>query len=417
MNGMKGMKGADLNRCEPGDVGMSADRLANLARLTHRYVDEGKLPGVVTVVARRGRLAHLDAYGWRDVERAEPITADTIFRIFSMTKPIASAALMTLYEEGAFLLEDPVADYLPALRERPVYAGGSADRYEVRPAAREMTVLDLLRHTSGLIARSSRTPLGELYRRHGVADIDGDGDLAATVERLAELPLACDPGSEWIYGVSTDLVGRLCEVLSGQRFDDFLANRIFRPLGMADTGFTVPTAATSRFAANYRAAAGTPRYELLDDPHGSPYTRPRAYLSGAAGLVSTAGDYLRFAAMLLGGGAVDDVRVLGPRTVDLMTINHLPGGVDISRIGTHGGETRPAGHGFGLGFAVLLDRARAETVATPGEYSWGGAASTCFLVSPADDLFVLLLTQLQPSATYLRIRRELRSVAYAALVD
>jgi CubicO group peptidase (beta-lactamase class C family) len=394
-----------MNRCEPGEVGLSADRLADLTRLTRRYVDEGKLPGVLTLVARHGRVAHLDTYGY-------PASADTIFRIYSMTKPIASVALMTLYEQGAFLLEDPVADYLPALRGRPVFAGGTADRYEVRPATREMTVLDVLRHTSGLIARSSRTPLGELYRRHGVADLAGDAGLAATVDRLAELPLACDPGSEWIYGISTDLVGRLCEVLSGQRFDDFLADRIFRPLGMTDTGFTVPGTDAGRFAGAYRAVDGTPRYEPMDDPYGS-----RVYLSGAAGLVSTARDYHRFASMLLGGGELDGVRVLGPRTVGLMTINQLPGGVDISQIGTHGGETRPAGHGFGLGFAVLQDRARAETVATPGEYSWGGAASTCFFASPADDLFVLFLTQLRPSSAYLRIRRELRSVAYAALVD
>ncbi|MEV6849656.1 serine hydrolase domain-containing protein [Actinoplanes sp. NPDC051411] len=393
-----------MNRCEPGEVGLSADRLADLTRLTRRYVDEGKLPGVLTLVARHGRVAHLDTYGYAE---------DTIFRIYSMTKPIASVALMTLYEQGAFLLEDPVADYLPALRGRPVFAGGTADHYEVRPAAREMTVLDLLRHTSGLIARSYRTPLGELYRRHGVADMAGDSDLAATVDRLAGVPLACDPGSEWIYGISTDLVGRLCEVLSGQRFDDLLAERIFRPLGMTATGFSVGPADKDRLAAAYRAADGMPRYEPLDDP----YESSRAYLSGAAGLVSTARDYHRFASMLLGGGELDGVRVLGPRTVDLMTINHLPGGAEINQIGTHGGETRPAGHGFGLGFAVVQDRARAETVATPGEYSWGGALSTCFFASPADDLFVLFLTQLRPSATYLRIRRELRSIAYAAVVD
>jgi CubicO group peptidase (beta-lactamase class C family) len=241
----------------------------------------------------------------------------------------------------------------------------------------------------------------------------GDSDLAATVDRLAGVPLACDPGSEWIYGISTDLVGRLCEVLSGQRFDDLLAERIFRPLGMTATGFSVGPADKDRLAAAYRAADGMPRYEPLDDP----YESSRAYLSGAAGLVSTARDYHRFASMLLGGGELDGVRVLGPRTVDLMTINHLPGGAEINQIGTHGGETRPAGHGFGLGFAVVQDRARAETVATPGEYSWGGALSTCFFASPADDLFVLFLTQLRPSATYLRIRRELRSIAYAALVD
>lgn len=401
----------------PEDVGMSADRLANLTRLIHGYVDLGKLPGVLTLVARRGQVVHLDIHGSRDIERDEPVTTDTIFRIYSMTKPIASVALMTLYERGAFLLEDPVSTYLPALAGLKVLAGGTADDPRTRPAGREMTVLDLLRHTSGLVAPGSKSPVGELYRRHGIGDVDGDVDLATSVDRLAEVPLACDPGAEWIYGLSTDLVGRLCEVLSGQSFDRFLDDAVLGPLGMTDTAFVVPQGKVSRFAACYRPGEDGTGMALLDDPATSRYTCPRTYLSGSAGLVSTARDYLRFSSMLLGRGEFDGTRLLGPRTFDLMTANHLPGNVDISAIATHGGETRPAGHGFGLGFAVVQDLARAQVTTSLGEYSWGGAASTTFFVSPKDDLITILLTQLRPSATYARLRREIRATTYAAIID
>ncbi|HEY6494684.1 MAG TPA: serine hydrolase domain-containing protein [Trebonia sp.] len=317
-------------------------------------------------------------------------------------------------EQGAFLLEDPVSRYLPEFGELTVLTDPAAGL--TRPADVPLTVLDLLRHTSGLVPRTGRSPVTALYQQHGLADPDGPLDLAESVRRLAGLPLAAEPGQTWIYGVSTDVVGRLCEVLSGRPLDAYLAESVLQPLGMHDTGFAVAPERAARFAANY-GPAGDAGLRLLDDPESSGYVTGRRYLSGSEGLVSTAPDYLRFCLMLNGRGRLGDARVLGSRTVDLMMLNHLPGGADISDIGADGGETRTPGHGFGLGGAVLLDRARAEITATPGEFSWGGAASTAFFVSHRDDLAVVFLTQLRPSKAYLRLRRELRAIAYAALTD
>ena len=398
------------------EVGLDGQRLRELRTHARRYVDSGRLAGIVTVVARRGQVVLADAYGRRDVERDQPMTLDTIFRIYSMTKPIVSVALLRLFEQGAFLLEDPVSRYLPEFSELSVLTDPAAGR--TRPARHPVTVIDLLRHTSGLAPRAGHSPVTALYQQHGLADPDGQLDLAESVRRLAELPLAAEPGQRWIYGVSTDVVGRLCEVLSGQPLDAYLTDAVLAPLGMADTAFTVAPGQAGRFAASYGPAGdGDGGLRLIDDPVSSSYVTGRRYQSGSEGLVSTASDYLRFAWMLNGRGRLGDARVLGSRTVDLMMLNHLPGGADISDIGADGGETRTPGHGFGLGGAVLIDQARAEIGATPGEFSWGGAASTAFFVSPRDDLAVVFLTQLRPSKTYGRLRRELRAIAYAALTD
>jgi CubicO group peptidase (beta-lactamase class C family) len=401
---------------EPEDVGLSSAGLARVSRLVRGYVDDGRYPGAVCLVARRGKVVHLTAYGAMDDERGKPMRQDVIFRVFSMTKPIASVALMTLYEEGRFQLDDPAAMYIPELADAMVFDGGTADDPAVRPPARQITVRDLLMHTSGLGPHNGRTPVAELYRRAGLAGPDTDMTLAEMTRRIARIPLLADPGSRWIYGVSTDLVGRLCEVIGGMPFDRHLRERIFEPLGMADTGFDVPADKVDRFAANYATRPGMPAYRLVDDPATSPYTRPRPFFSGAAGLVSTAGDYLRFCRMLANGGALDGVRILGPRTLRLMTANHLPGGADLSAMAQTGGETKRHGQGFGLGFGVLLDQTVAQTIGTPGEYFWGGMASTAFFVSPADDLIVIFLTQLVPSATY-PIRRQLRATVYSAILD
>jgi CubicO group peptidase (beta-lactamase class C family) len=398
----------------PDEVGLDGQRLRELRDYARRYVDSGRLAGIVTVLARRGRVVLADAYGRRDVERDQPMTLDTIFRIYSMTKPIVSVALLRLYEQGAFLLEEPVSRYLPEFGELTVLVDPATGA--TRPADRPMAVIDLLRHTSGLAPRTGRSPVSALYQRDGLADPDGQLDLAESVRRLAGHPLAAEPGQRWIYGVSTDVVGRLCEVLSGQPLDGYLADSVLRPLGLSDTAFGVAPGQAGRFAANYGPGADG-GLQLIDDPASSSYVTGRRYRSGSEGLVSTASDYLRFAWMLNGRGRLGDARVLGSRTVDLMMLNHLPGGVDISDIGADGGETRTPGHGFGLGGAVLLDQARAEISATPGEFSWGGAASTAFFVSPRDDLAVVFLTQLRPSKTYRRLRRELRAIAYAALTD
>jgi CubicO group peptidase (beta-lactamase class C family) len=371
--------------------------------LVRRYVDAGRYPGTVTVIARRDQVVGFEAYGRSDVERDRPMRADTIFRIYSMTKPIVSLGLMQLYEEGLFQLDDPVVKFLPTLGRPKLYDGSASSR--------EMTVRDVLMHTSGLAALNGKHAVSGLYREAGLGSLKQLSELPALLE---DLPLQADPGSRWIYGISTDLVGLLCETLSGLPLDRYLSERIFAPLGMVDTGFSVPEASISRFAAGYGYSDGG--FTLIDDPLTSAYTRQPSYLSGVSGLVSTAGDYLRFTRMLAGGGSLDGVRIIGPRTLRFMTTNHLPGGQDLAAVADFGGETKRAGQGFGLGFGVLLDPVVAQTIGTPGEYFWGGAASTAFFVSPADELIVIFLTQLRPSASY-PIRRELRAAVYAALDD
>jgi CubicO group peptidase (beta-lactamase class C family) len=400
----------------PEEVGLSSRGLDHVRQLVQGYVDEGKLPGAISVVARRGRVAHAETYGRMDAERDRPMHADTLFRIYSMTKPIASVGLMQLYEEGRFQLDDPVSRFIPAFKELTVYESGSADALQTRPPEREVSIRDLLTHMSGLVARDTPSPVGELYRRAGFKGGESTGTLADMVEALVRIPLACDPGTRWIYGISTDLVGYLCEVISGLPLDRYLEERLLGPLGMADTSFWVPAEKLDRFAANYAPRSGPVGYTLVDDPLTSSYARPRTYFSGAGGLVSSAGDYLRFCRMLANGGELDGVRILGPRTLALMTLNHLPGGLDLATVAQNAAETQRAGQGFGLGFAVLLDQAVAQIIGTPGEYYWGGFASTAFFVNPAEELIMLFLTQLRPSTTY-PIRRELRSIIYSAIVD
>lgn len=400
----------------PEDVGMSSSGLRNVSRLVQGYIDDRKLPGAISLVARRGRVIHFETYGNMDDERHKPMRSSVIFRFYSMTKPIASVGLMMLYEQGRFQLDDPASRFIPEFKGLKVLDRGTADDYTVRDPSREMTVRDLLMHTSGLVARDTASPVGELYRRGGFAGADSQFTLADMVRKLAQIPLQVDPGSRWIYGISTDLVGYLCEVISGIQFDRYLDERILGPLGMFDTGFTVPASKVDRFAANYAPRDGEPRYRLVDDPETSTYARPRTYFSGSGGLVSTAGDYLRFCMMLRNGGELDGVRILGPRTLQLMTLNHLPGGKDLATMAQNAGETQREGQGFGLGFAVLLDQTVAQIIGTPGEFYWGGAASTAFFVNPKEDLIMIFLTQLRPSSTY-PIRRELRSTIYSSIVD
>jgi len=415
-------RGAAQVEAAPEDVGLSTARLGNLTRLVQGYVDSGKIPGAISLVARRGKVVHSETYGQSNAEAGRPMTADTIFRIYSMTKPIASVALMTLYEEGKFQLDDPASKFIPEFKGLKVFAGGTADQYETRDPEREMTVRDLLMHTSGLvgtgIVADPTMVVSQLYGRSEMRGSASGGTLAGMVQKLGQLPLQVDPGSRWIYGISTDLVGYLCEVLGGMPLDRFLDERIFRPLGMADTGFQVPAAKLDRFAANYRpGTADEPSYVMIDRPDASSlYARPRTYFSGAGGLVSTAADYMRFCKMLGNGGELDGARVLGTRTLQYMALNHFPGGRDLTAMGARLGETTLHGIGFGLGFAVLLDPTVAQVIGTPAEFYWGGAASTAFFVNPAEELIMVFLTQLMPSSTY-AFRRELRATIYSAIVD
>jgi CubicO group peptidase (beta-lactamase class C family) len=399
----------------PAEVGLSSTRLSHLDRHLHEYVDEGRIPGVVSLVARRGRIAHLDTYGSMDLEAGKPMQADTIFRIYSMTKPIVSVALMMLYEEGRVRLEQPAADFIPEFADLQVFVGGTAERPELEPPHRAMTVRDVLTHTSGLIyAFDNPSPVAELYEAAGLGRLDRPETLRAAIEALSRVPLASHPGENWIYGVSTDVVGHLVEVISGQTLDVFLAERVFEPLGMVDTGFFVPAEKLDRLAANYEPAEGG-GLKLLDAPQTSRFASPPTFLSGGAGLVSTAADYLSFCQALVDDGAgLGEPRLLGRKTVELMTSNHLPG--DIASIATHGWALDYHGEGFGLGFAVALDPAKMQKAGSVGQYNWGGAATTIFWIDPAEELIVLVLTQLMPSISE-ALRSELMALVYPALLD
>ena len=409
---------------QPEEVGMSSRALENIGRIVERYIEAGKYPGAITMVARHDQVVHFQTYGNMDDEAGKAMRPDAIVRAYSMTKPIASVALMQLYEQALFQLDDPVSAYVPELKDLQVLTGGTADAPQTRAASREMSIRDVLMHTSGLVQRGSDNPVAELYARAGFVGPNTQFTLADMVKKLGEIPLYCDPGSEWNYGMSTDIVGYLVEVLSGQTLDTYLQQHILDPLGMVDTGFTVPSEDLDRFAACYkRDTRASVRdetgklYSLEDAPSTSPYLGPRPYLSGAGGLVTTAADYMRFCRMLLNGGTLEGERILGPRTVEFMETNHLPNDGDLASMGQpQFGETTMEGIGFGLGFAVLLDPTRAQVLGTPGEAYWGGAASTAFFVNPEEDLALVFLTQLLPSSSY-PIRRELRIAAYQAIED
>ncbi|HXH20737.1 MAG TPA: serine hydrolase domain-containing protein [Dehalococcoidia bacterium] len=414
---------AQMLEAEPEEVGLSSTKLNNVTRLVHGYINDGKIPGAISMIARRGKVVHFETYGKMDEEAGKPMTADTIFRIYSMTKPIASLGLMLLYEEGRFQLDDPAYKYIPEWKNQKVFIGGTADNPDLRAPERPISVRDLLMHTSGLaggLGAPESSPTSELFRRAGVRGFGQEGNhtLRDMVERIANVPLQFDPGTKWNYGISTDVVGYLSEVLSGRPFDVYLKERIFDPLGMSDTGFSVPEASLDRFAACYRRGGeNDPPYVLQDSPTTSPYAKPRTYFSGAGGLVSTAADYMRFCKMLANGGELDGVRIAGKRTIEFMAMNHLPGGCDLAAMGqTRFTETSMEGIGFGLGFAVLLDPAKAQIIGTPGEYYWGGAASTAFFINPKEDLIMIFLTQLLPSGSY-PFRRELRATIYSSIID
>jgi len=401
----------------PEEVGLSSARLARVVEhLDRSYVGPGKVAGTLTLVARRGRIAFLEAQGRMDLERGKPMQDDTIFRIYSMTKPVTSVALMSLYEEGRFQLADPVHKYIPEWRDLRVFQGGKYPQFLTRPCERPMTVRDLFTHMSGLTyGFMQSTNVDSAYRRLRVQGEDG-GTLRDMVEKLARLPLEFSPGTAWNYSVSTDVLAHLVEVISGKRFDEFLQDRIFGPLRMADTGFTVPPEKIERFAANYGRRADK-SLRLEDDPHDSPYIRPRSFLSGGGGLVSTARDYFRFCQMLLAGGELDGARVLGRKTIELMTRNHLPPGRDLADLARgYFSEVSNEGTGFGLGFSVILDPAHAQVIGSPGEYAWGGAASTIFWIDPAEELIVVFMTQLMPSRTF-NFRGQLKSIVYPAIID
>lgn len=405
----------DIAITRPEDVGLSAQRLARVDAWRDALVESGRLAGVTTLVLRRGQVAHLGCSGLADIARGVPMAPESILRIYSMTKPLTSVAIMMLYEEGRFQLDDPITRFLPSFRDMRVFTSGSRGTYESVPAERDITFRDLLTHTAGLTYGMMHANMVDaMYRDQDVDFQTSTRSLAEVVETAASLPLLAQPGREWNYSIATDVLGHLVAVISGQDFAQFLRERVIAPLGMVDTGFHVPADKLPRFAANYRKGEDG-RPALIDDPRDSRFNAPRAIASGGGGLVSTVGDYTRFCRFLLNRGELDGVRLLGRKTVELMMSNHLRG--DMAAMGQpRFSESTYEGVGFGLGFSVMLDPARAQILGTPGECAWGGAASTAFWVDPAEEMAVILLTQLMPSSTY-PLRRELRVLTYQAIVD
>ena len=405
----------EMTTAKPEDVGFSSARLARIEAWMRQQIDIGRLPGVEVMINRKGRTAFHKCVGQQDVARNKPASPDTIYRIYSMTKAMTSTAIMMLYEDGRFQLDDPISKFIPAFANQRVYAGGGFGAVQSEPAVRDITFRDLLTHTSGLTyGFMQANPVDATYRAQKLELPGTDMTLTEFADKVAKVPLIAQPGKEWNYSVATDILGALVAVIAKQPFDQFLRERVIKPLGMVDTDFHVPADKIGRFAACYvRGPDGKPA--LQDDPESSRFLKAPMAPSGGGGLVSTARDYMRFTQMLLNRGALGNVRLLGRKTVELMTLNHLDG--DMAAMGQpRFGESNFHGIGFGLGFSVTLDPAKAQISGSPGEYAWGGMASTAFWNDPKEDLSVVMMTQLMPSSTY-PIRRELRVLSYQALVD
>lgn len=398
-------------------AGFDVNRLARIKDHFAAYVDDGRLPGWQVQIARRGEIVYRESYGQRDLENGLPIEDDTVFRIYSMTKPVTSVAAMMLYEEGRFELTDPVSDYIPAFADMQVVEGGTALKPKLRPATEPMRVMHLLNHTSGLTYGFHHVHVqDEIYRNAGFEFTALNGPTSEQMaNEWAKLPLRFDPGTSWNYSVSTDVLGRLVEVISGQSLDVFMQERIFGPLGMKDTSFRVRGDLGDRLAALYTADESGKA--VRTDQFGDQVRGDVTFLSGGGGLISTTDDYHRFAQMLLRGGELDGARILGSRTVRYMATNSLPGGQDLAQFGIPlNAETRYDGVGFGLGFSVLQDPMAYGALSSKGEFAWGGMASTAFWVDPAEDLTVVFMTQLRPSSVH-PIRTQLKQLVYSSLID
>ena len=418
-----------LTLASPESAGMSRaafDRIED--HLKRRYIDAGRFPGTQLVVYRRGKLVHSAVQGFADLERKAAMKDDTIFRIYSMTKPITSIAFMMLVEEGRVALDEPVHRYIPEWKNLGVFQAGIAPAFLTRPPSRPMLIVDLLRHTSGLTyGFQQRSNVDAAYREMKIGEVEKAGTLQSMIEELAKIPLEFSPGEAWNYSVSTDVIGYLIGMISGKPFEQFLKERIFEPLEMKDTDFFVPAGKAHRFAACYSASPqGAMTFHaserkggltLQDDPATSPFLSPPSFISGGGGLCSTAADYLTFCRALLNGGELSAVRLVGPKTLALMTSNHLPGGRTLPEMSRSlFSEATYHGIGFGLGFSVTLDPAQTLIPGSAGEYAWGGAATTSFWIDPAEELVAIFMTQVLPSTAY-PIRRELRTMIYAAITD
>ena len=425
---------AEPKLTKPERVGMSSERLERIGIVMRKLIDEEKIPGTVTLVARKGKVVHFEANGLRDVERGLPMQTDTIFRLYSQTKPVTGAAVMILFEEGRFLLTDPISKYLPEFAEMRVYVGEKDGVMLTEPAA-PITIQHLLTHTSGLTYDFLPNPVAKMYYENGV--VGGAHQIGSlqegmksgqvlTLKSLAEwselaatMPLVAQPGTKWNYGVGMDVLGRLVEVVSGKSYGEFLQERLFDPLGMVDTGFHVPKEKLDRFAANYMPSAEG-KMQLFDDPQNSPYAIPPNLEMGGSGLVGTVGDYLRFAQMLVNKGEYEGVRIMGRKTVEFMVSNHLtPGFPDDPLTSLYGFMTeggRSWGVGFGITGLVVTNPATHGLPVSKGVFGWGGAASTDFWIDHEEQLVGIVHTQLLPSGTY-PTEPLMKLTTYQALID
>lgn len=414
ITGAERARGTDADLVE---AGVDRSRLKRLDTFLDELVRSNQLPGYSVYLSRRGVVAHQRLYGLRDLEAGLPIEADTVFRVYSMTKPVTAVAAMMLYEEGAFELTDPLAEFLPAFAEMRLYTGGSADRLVTTRAAAQITLRHLLTHTAGLTyGFHRRDPIDELYRRGGF-DIETPAgmSLAAACDFWAAQPLLFEPGTDWNYSVATDVIGRVIEVVSGMSLGDFFRTRIFDPLGMTDTRFGATASSRTRMARLYTPAAGG-GLALLDALEGTALSEPAGHFGGG-GLVSTGPDFLRFLAMLRTGRSPAGEWLLSPRTISYMNRNHLPRGADLGDFGRPLYADAPMnGIGFGFAGTVTIDPVRAGYLCSAGEFGWGGAASTFFWVDPHEDLSLLFLTQLLPSVA-LPVRPKIHQLVYQSLVD
>lgn len=403
-------------------TGLDAGRLERIDEHMERsYIGPQKIMGAQVAIARRGQLAYRKSFGSMDLERSKPMADDAIFRIYSMTKPITSVALMTLYEKGYFQLTDPVSRYVPSWKNHRVWVSGEGESMVTEAPRRPVTFRDVLCHTGGftygggLPGVGLQHPVDKIYRDLKVRSVGGADSMETFLDKLAQVPLLYHPGERWMYSLATDICGALVEVISGKPFAQYLQDEIFGPLGMKDTSFFVAPDKVDRFCANYQRGPDK-KLKLIDDPATSAFTQDPGFKSGGGGLTGTTDDYMRFCEMLRRGGELDGHRVLGPRTLEMMHMNHLAGGQDLSTmaLGTFS-ETANDGVGFGLGFASTKGQVETGSLGAD-DYYWGGAASTIFWVDPKEELSVVFMTQLMPSGTF-NFRGQLKSLIYSAIVD
>ena len=400
---------------EPESVGLCSKRLSLLDGYLQGYIDQGKLMGSSFAFMRRGQLVYSKHFGHADEASGRAMADDTILRIYSMSKPITSVGLLTLYEQGRFQLDDPLEKYLPEFRDMKVYTAGPAALAQTRHAQASITPRHLMTHTAGLTYGFEGVPhaVDQMYRHFKVGD-PGD-NLEAFSQKIARLPLLFDPGTSWNYSYGTDMQGRLIEALTGQSFDEYMQDTLFGPLGMVDTSFTVPGDKVGRFASNYTRPKGP--LEVFEPYDKSVYLKDRAFKSGGGGLVSTLPDYMRFGQMLANKGELDGVRILGRKTVEYATRNHLPGGRDMEGMGAGGfSESAFKGIGFCLLGSVCIDPVAAPNMQSEGDFGWGGAAGTRFWVDPEEELMCVFMTQFMPGGRY-PVQEYLRHLVMSAIID